>query len=261
MRRALALATVTFAVTAAGPVAAGTLSRPALAAANHGQPLLLAQNDSNDKLFALYQQLQQIQQQLRGLQGQVDTLKYQIKQNEQSQRALYQNLDRRLSALEKGQGGGNGTPQVFGDFSGNKQGAGGQAGNGSTGGPNSVVQSAYMKGFNLLKNGKYDGAISAFKQFVSKYPQTSLTDNAWYWLGEAYYVKQNYSASTQAFETVVNRFKNSSKIPDSLYKIGLIDADQGQMDNAKATLHRITQQYPHSNAAQLAQKKLQSMGP
>lgn len=254
-----ALITTTLAASVA-LCAAGAIARPALAAVGQGegQPMQLAQNNGPN-LFNLYQQIQQLQQQVRDLNGQVDTLQYKLKQNEQGQRDLYKNLDKRLSKLENG-GGANGA---------NGDGAGGNAGNGGAGGNDDgsnapdvdqATQSAYMDAFNKLKNGQYDAAISAFKQFVSQHPNTSLTDNAYYWLGEAYYVQQQLDDAENAFQTVVNKFHNSAKVPAALYKIGLIEAAQNHGDNAKSTLQRVVDQYPDSNSASLAKQKLQSLG-
>lgn len=244
-----ALITTTLALTAVvGSV--GLYARPAVAAdGGTQQPYQIAQNNNGGpNLFNLFQQIQQLQQQVRDLQGQVDTLKYQLKQNEQGQRDLYQNLDKRLSNLENGGAGDSANS--------------GQVGNddGSNANVSSDVQTAYMDGFNKLKNGQYGAAITSFKSFISQNPETSLTDNAWYWLGEAYYVQQDLGLSLKAFETVVNRFANSAKVPASLYKIALIQTSQHKNDNAKATLQRIISQYPQSNAAGLAKQKLQSLG-
>lgn len=249
-----ALITTTLAATVALG-AAGLTASPARAdtgSSSAQQPLRLAQNDSGPNLFSLYQQIQQLQQQVRELNGKVDTLQYKLKQNEKGQRDLYQNLDKRLSKLENG-GSASGT-------AGNGSGATGNDDGSNASDVDSATQSAYLDGFNKLKNGKYDAAIAAFKQFVAQHPDTSLTDNAWYWLGEAYYVQQNLDASEKAFETVVNKFGKSSKVPSSLYKIGLIEAAQNHTDNAKSTLQRVVDQYPNSDSAGLAKQKLQSLG-
>lgn len=253
MRKALITTTLTASV-AFG--ATGLTATSALASPGHArQPLRLAKsNDNGPNLFSLYQQIQKLQQQVRELNGEVDTLKYKLKQNKQGQRDLYQDLDKRLNKLENGgddtddDGQDNGDVPADDDNGSNAQDV------------DSATQSAYMDAFNKLKDGKYDASIDAFKQFVSKHPDSKLTDNAWYWLGEAHYVQQQLDASEKAFEHVVNQFEDSPKVPPSLYKIGLIEVAQSHTDNAKSTLHRVINQYPESNSADLAKKKLQSLG-
>lgn len=232
-------------------VSAGTSFRPAAAADAPNaaaEPIQLAQNNQGPSLFSLLQDIRRLQEQVRNLHGQIDTLKYQLRQNEQGQRDLYENLDKRLSALENS-GGSEGDTSNPGD---------GDDQNGS--GADSEQRDAYMESFDKLKNGNYDGAISGFKGFLDKYPETRFSDNAWYWLGEAHYVKQNADSALKAFQTVVNRFAASNKVPDALYKIGLIQSEQGQADNARGTLNRVLDKYPDTKAAGLARKQLESMG-
>ncbi|MES1925243.1 tol-pal system protein YbgF [Salinisphaera sp. T31B1] len=247
MRHVLPIAVVTFAMA----TAAGTLSRPALAASSDqtNQPVLLAQNSGGPNMFSLLQDIQRLQEQVRDLRGQIDTLKYQLRQNEQGQRDLYENLDKRLSALENGSAGGTGQSSTGSDDYGS-----------AGGGEDGEIQAQYTDAFNKLKNGQYDGAITGFKNFLQQHPESAYSDNAWYWLGEANYVQRNYDESLKAFQTVVNRFKASNKVAGSLYKIGVIQAEQGETDNARATLERVVSQYPDDSAADMARKRLQSMG-
>ena len=51
----------------------------------------------------------------------------------------------------------------------------------------------------------------AFQAYLRDYPDGALAPNAWYWLGESYYVTQNYPLAQQAFDTVLQRFPDSSK--------------------------------------------------
>ena len=235
---------VTMRATIRNTLVAAALVAP-FGAAQAAPTMQLAQNNTGPNLFALYQQIQQLQQEVRDLNGQIDTLQYKLNQQKQGQRDLYQNIDKRLAKLESGAAGDTAS----------SEGAAAQAG-GQTGPVDPAVQSAYMAGFNKLKDGDYLAAIDAFKAFVAANPETALTPNAWYWMGEAYYVQQKPDAARQAFETVVKRFSASPKVADSLYKIGLIRASSGHNDNAQATFERVVSQYPDSDAADQAKSRL-----
>ena len=235
---------VTMRATIRNTLVAAALVAP-FGAAQAAPTMQLAQNNTGPNLFALYQQIQQLQQEVRDLNGQIDTLQYKLNQQKQGQRDLYQNIDKRLAKLESGAAGDTAS----------SEGAAAQAG-GQTGPVDPAVQSAYMAGFNKLKDGDYPAAIDAFKAFVAEHPETALTPNAWYWMGEAYYVQQKPDAARQSFETVVNRFSASPKVADSLYKIGLIQASSGHNDNAQATFERVVSQYPDSDAADQAKSRL-----
>ena len=281
MRHALSIAVVTGVVA----VSAGLSARPAVAApSDTGQPMRVAQNSGGGpNVFSLLQDIQRLQEQVRDLRGQVDTLQYKLRQSEQGQRDLYQNLDKRLSALEDGDAGrGNDASGEFqpigesdagarsdsGGGYGSSGGGYGSAGQDDTGrseasgsGSDSAgAEQAYTAAFDELKNGKYDAAISGFEGFLDAHPESRYSDNAWYWLGEANYVQRNYDAALEAFRTVVNRFKESDKVSGSLDKIGVIQDEQGEADNARGTLQRVIDEYPDDNAAELARKRLDAIG-
>ncbi len=119
----------------------------------------------------------------------------------------------------------------------------------------------YERAFNLLKEGRYDLAVAAFKTFVQTYPRGSYTDNAQYWLGEANYVQRNFKAALAEFAKVVNDFPDSPKRPDALLKMGYTYQELGDMDKARLSLNSVRMNYPDTTAARLASKRLQELEP
>ena len=97
---------------------------------------------------------------------------------------------------------------------------------------------AYQAAFGLLKNSQYDQAITAFQQFLASYPDSSLADNAQYWLGEAYYVNKAFPEALAAFQRVVDKYPQSRKLPDALFKVGYCDYELKQWQAAHDTLSR-----------------------
>jgi TolA-binding protein len=59
---------------------------------------------------------------------------------------------------------------------------------------------------------------------------------------------------------VVQNYVNSPKIPDALYKLGLIEYEQKNMAAARDYFVRVKESYSDSGAAHLAGRKLQEMG-
>ncbi len=117
-------------------------------------------------------------------------------------------------------------------------------------------QAAYLKAFDALKAGKYDGAISGFRAMLDKWPQGNFADNGWYWLGESQYVKRQYKPALDSYTALIERFPASPKVPDALFKSGLTQVELKQPDQAKATWRRVMKDYPNSNAAGLARQRL-----
>ena len=120
-------------------------------------------------------------------------------------------------------------------------------------------QISYLAAYELVKNKRFDEAMTAMQTFVTKYPQGGYTANAQYWLGELYMVKKNYSEAINHFDMVLKQFPSSSKSAASLLKIGYALAASGKKQEAIQRLQQVVKSYPDTNTAQLAQTKLDSL--
>ncbi len=117
----------------------------------------------------------------------------------------------------------------------------------------------YDAAFDELKEGRYAEAARRFNSFLQMYPDGEYAPNAQYWLGESYYVTQNYEIALEAFQTLLRKFPNSTKAPDGLLKLGYCQYELRQWNEAEATLNRVMQQYPDTTVARLAQGRLRAM--
>jgi tol-pal system protein YbgF len=192
--------------------------------------------------LAVSQHVDEMQTQLRDLQGRIDELEHANQTLAKQARDMYADLDKRLG------GGGAGAAAA---------GAGAAEGAGSAdAAPSSTEQAVYSQAFDALKAGSYSVAIAGFKDFMGTYPASPLAENAQYWLGEAYYVNHDYDSAAGAFRTVLKKWPDSRKAPDALLKLGYTQYAQKQYPAAKATLTEVTQKYPGTDSAKLAADRL-----
>jgi tol-pal system protein YbgF len=117
----------------------------------------------------------------------------------------------------------------------------------------------YQAAFDLLKDGKYAEATAAFRQFIATFPNSDLSDNAWYWLGESHYVTRQYGEALKSFRTVVDRYPASRKLPDALLKIGYCNYELKNWGEARAALTQVVQQFSDTTAGRLASQRLSKM--
>lgn len=94
---------------------------------------------------------------------------------------------------------------------------------------------------------------------MQQYPDGTLVGNAYYWLGESYYVTQNYSLALQQFQTLLTRFPNGQKAPDALLKVGYCQYELKQWADAQATLNEVVQRYPDTTVSRLAEGRLRAL--
>lgn len=118
---------------------------------------------------------------------------------------------------------------------------------------------AYDAAFNELKEGRYAEAARQFQSFLRQFPSGDYTPNAHYWLGESYYVTQNYEIALDSFNQLLQQIPNSTKAPDALLKLGYCQYELRQWAEAEATLNRVIQQYPDTTVARLAQGRLRAL--
>ncbi len=86
-----------------------------------------------------------------------------------------------------------------------------------------------------------------------------MVDDAQYWIGEAYYVTRDFENALEAFETVVDQYPNSQRVPEALLKLGYVQAELGQTDQARRTLNQVITQYPGSRVAISAETRLSKL--
>ena len=108
---------------------------------------------------------------------------------------------------------------------------------------------------------RFEAAESArlFKRFIADYPQSPLLPNAYYWLGESYYVTQNYELAQDAFRSLLGSYPGSRKEADALLKMGYSQIAVGDAAGGEATLRDLISRYPGTEAAAKAESRLRTL--
>lgn len=204
---------------------------------------------ANQSLLDLANQVEALRSEVRAMHNDIDVLNHNLDAAKKQQHDLYADLDQRMKNLEARTVAGAGSGVAP---------AGAGAGASETG-AEGADKASYQAAFDLLKNGQYDRAITAFQSFLTAYPNSQLADNAQYWLGEAHYVNRSFPEALAAFQRVVENFPGSRKLPDALLKIGYCDYELKDYAAARAALLHVTTKFPDSSAAPLAQQRLDKM--
>ena len=120
-------------------------------------------------------------------------------------------------------------------------------------------EETYDAAFDLLKQSLYADAALAFTQFIQRFPNSELTDDAWYWMGEARFVTREFSQSLGAFQNVINNFMDSPRIPASYLKVGYIQYEYGAYIKARETLNFVLSSFPNHRVVVNAKARLEKM--
>jgi tol-pal system protein YbgF len=120
--------------------------------------------------------------------------------------------------------------------------------------------SAFRSAYKVYLNGNYDRASVEFQRFVTNYPSTTLTPQAYYYLGESFYVQKQYDPAKQALEQVIGRYPSSKYRSHALYKLGQIMLEIDQRSKAQELWNSIIQDYPDSPESTQAKEQLKKSG-
>lgn len=221
--------------------------------------------NSNSDLIVL---LQQLQDEVRSLRGQLESQTRKIKRMEDEQRDRYRDLDRRISYLMNS--AGTAAPATAPrPASSAAAPATAPAAVSATDAPATATADApapstpaasasgddlkaYQAAFALVRQRAYDEAVTAFTAFISDYPGSQRLANAYYWLGEIYLAQQKLELSRDAFSQVLAMFSDHRKASDAAYKLGRVYSELGDPAKSAEYMDLVLKNYPKSSAARLA---------
>ncbi|MGB9907328.1 MAG: tol-pal system protein YbgF [Candidatus Saccharicenans sp.] len=125
---------------------------------------------------------------------------------------------------------------------------------------NIPAQEMYNNAYGDYLKGNYSLAIDSFKLFLQQYPNTPLSDNALYWIGECHYSQEQYQEAIDAFNELLINYPSGDKVPAAYLKKGLSLAQLGRKEEALSTLKLLVAKYPTQEEARLAQQKINELG-
>jgi tol-pal system protein YbgF len=118
----------------------------------------------------------------------------------------------------------------------------------------------YNTAYGDFIKGSYDLAKQGFEEYLKSYPDTELSDNAQYWVGESSYVQRRFSEAVQQFDKVLQNYPKGDKAPAAALKKGYSLLESKNTEAGVGELRLLIQKYPNSDSAQLAKDRLNSIG-
>jgi len=242
-----------------------------------------AQSPDNTTIANLVIQVQELQDEVRNMRGQLEEQARELENLKRRQRDQYLDIDQRLSDLRNSQpvsssgtsftgpstSPGPATSEPAVDVPEVRDPMESQAAVTTIDQPLAQSQvtapdpaaekAAYDQAFQALKELRYADAAQSFQSFLDQYPNSEYADNAQYWLGESYYVTRNYDIALKAFQDLMDNYPDSTKVPDALLKVGYTHYELQQWDRARAALTQVQEKYPDTTLSRLAESRLRSM--
>ncbi len=209
----------------------------------------LARTDEDSKariraLLDLQMQLEAQAAELRRLRGQNEELVHNLQDAEKRQKDYYVDLDERLRRFESSD---TTAPPA----------AAKPADSGKGTAQNTVSEDkSFEAAYGFYKAENYQSAATAFRDFLRQFPQSAHEANVLYWMGNAYFLSKDYANSLDSYETLLSKYQDHPRAPEAMLNIAECQLELKNKNAAKKTLKQITMQFPGSDAADKAKKRL-----
>jgi tol-pal system protein YbgF len=117
----------------------------------------------------------------------------------------------------------------------------------------------YKDAYETFYRGDLEGARRKFEAFLRQYPNTELSDNAQFWIGETYYLKKDYEKAILEYEKAIVKYPEGDKIPAAMFKQALSFLELRDRTNARNLFKRVIEKYPRSDQAEMAKRRLEAI--
>ena len=114
----------------------------------------------------------------------------------------------------------------------------------------------YDQATSDLTQGRYGLALQGFREFLRRFPDAELSDNAQYGIGECFFAQSVFDSAATEYGRVESMFPKGDKVPAALYKLALCQDRLGQKAASKSTFEDLVKRFPNSGEAQLARERL-----
>jgi len=129
---------------------------------------------------------------------------------------------------------------------------------------NRAAKPLYDRGFALFAGKNYTQAIDIYESFLKRYPSDIYSDNAQFWIGEAYFRQNRLAEAEMAYRKVLRNFDHRStlegfKTPDAILRIGQTWLKRNDSRQASLYFRNVSERFPQSSAGRMAQRELSTL--
>jgi len=241
-------------------------------------PIALSSDSGNAGLFV---QLQDLQAEVRELRGLLEQQSYIIEQLSQKRMDDYLDLDRRIGELSQTAISGSSVKSASvknkpssSNTSATKNYSTAAIKSAVPAKPSSVsatvkaaavppvassadvAKKAYRAAYQKVKDRQFDKARVSLAAFIQAHPKSHYVPNAYFWLGELYYLESDLPKSKQSFNVLIKQYPKHRKIADAKFKLGKVYHQLGDNASARSMLESVLNDHPGSTAANPAREYL-----
>ena len=204
-------------------------------------------------MLDLQAQIEAQNAELRRLRGQNEELMHNLQDAEKRQKDFYIDLDTRIRHFESIEAANAAAPPPAQPPDKTSDDAGLAADDPA------VENRAYETAYGFFKAGSHQKAVSAFQEFLKKFPESVYAPKASYELGNTYFALKDYRNALTSYQLLLSKYSFSPKVQDAMLSIADCQQELNDLPAARKTLKQIIAKYPGSETADKAKERLAAL--
>ncbi len=209
-------------------------------------------------LLDIQAQIESQNMDLRNLRGQNEELRHLLQDMEKRQKDFYIDLDTRIRHFESAEVASASAPLPATSMSSTAE-AGGTGDAPVAEDDFAAGNRAYEAAYGLFKAGNHQKAVSAFKEFQEKFPESVYVPKASFELASAYFALKDYKNALAGYQEVTGKYSFSPRAQDAMLGVADCQIELKEISAAKKTLKQIIAKYPGSEIAEKAKERLAAL--
>jgi TolA-binding protein len=228
-----------------------------------------ASTDQTSMMWKLYQQVQDLQQEVRSLRGRFESQEQQLDQTDKELKARFTDLDQRFDQFKtqlptppSSEAVSTTTPPMTASTepqtTASTVGTTPPTSNTATPPIPDADKRAYVSAYDAYKAGGAAKAIEPMHAFIRNYPTSVYVPNAHYWLGEFYLAitPPDFKQAAQSFAVTSTTYPKSAKAAAATYRLATMADVDNRPAEATRLMTRLTTDYIGTQEAGFADNYL-----
>jgi tol-pal system protein YbgF len=121
-------------------------------------------------------------------------------------------------------------------------------------------QQVYQTAMGEYAKGRFEQALRAFQDLLDQFPNSRMSDDAQFMIGESYYGMKEYVDAVSEYDKVIKSYPDSDRVPGARLKKAFSLFSLGKKGQGVIELQQIVQRYPTTKEAEIARQRLEELG-
>jgi tol-pal system protein YbgF len=125
--------------------------------------------------------------------------------------------------------------------------------------PSLSPQVVYNMAYTDYLKGNFQLAIEGFHLYREQFPNSPLSDNALYWIGECYFSLKEFDKAIEYFNELILDYPLGDKVAAAYLKKGFSLMELGKKEEALLVFKLLISKYPLEEETKIAQQKIKEL--